>query len=95
MARRLLAVARTLEVGELRISARTAEKLRDIHGLDPEKVRDAIEGVGGLPFAWTEDGRGLRARLVVEIDGEPIRIVLYPAIGCAATVWNLGSAFPD
>lgn len=84
-----------LEVHELRISPRTAEKLRDKHALDPAAVREAVEGVGGLPFSWIEDERGLRALLVVEVHGEPVRVVLHPAIGYPATVWNLASAHLD
>ena len=85
----------TLEVGELRISSRTAEKLREKHGLDADEVREAVEDVGGLPFRWHDHPeRGLRAILVTAVGNQAVKVVLYPAQGEAADVWNLGSAYP-
>ena len=86
-------MARTLEVSELRISRRTAEKLQDEHDLDPNEVRDAVEGVGRLPFSWNDDQRGRRAYVVTEVGGQAVLVVLYPAVGELGTVWNLGSAY--
>lgn len=85
----------TIEVGELRISARTADKLQEKHGLDAEKVREAIEGVGGLPFRWDDHPeRGLRAILVTVVGEQAVQVVLYPAVGYPSDVWNLGSSYP-
>lgn len=85
----------TLEVRELRISARTADKLREKHDLDAEEVQESVEGVGGLPFRWhNHPERGLRAILVVAVGDQAVQVVLYPAEGEAADVWNLGSAYP-
>jgi hypothetical protein len=87
-------VARELEVTELRISRRTAEKILTAHKIHEDEVRAAVEGVGGLPFSWDEDDeRGGRALIVIAIRGEPALIVLYPAEGELGTVWNLGSAY--
>lgn len=93
---------RTLEVTDLRISARVREKLREKHDLDADAVREAVEGVGALPFRWVYDqARGHRALVLTAVLDEdtadsdiPCLVVLYPAAGEAATVWNLGSAYP-
>jgi hypothetical protein len=88
-------VARTLEVEELRISRRTADKLWNEHDLHPDQVRAAVEGVGRLPFRWHHHPkRGLRAMILTAIEDQAVLVVLYPAIGEAGTVWNLGSAYP-
>jgi hypothetical protein len=87
-------VARTLLVRRLRISARTAQKLREEHELEPDDVRAKIENVGNLPFSWDVDpNRGLRAYVYTAIGDEPVLVVLYPAIDEGADVWNLGSAY--
>ena len=79
---------------ELRISARTAEKLRDKHDLEPEAIRASIENVGRLPFSWDYgEERGLRALVWTVVHDDSCLVVLYPAIGEDATVWNLGSAY--
>lgn len=84
-----------VEVGKLNISPRTADKLREKHDLDADEVRAAVEGVGGLPFRWdNHPERGLRAILVVAVRDQAVQVVLYPAVGEAADVWNLGSAYP-
>lgn len=87
-------MARSLIVDELRISERTAQKLLDKHDLHADDVRAAVEGVGRLPFSWHyQEGRGWRAILVTLIHDRRCLVVLYPAVGERATVWNLGSAY--
>jgi hypothetical protein len=86
-------VPRTIEVTELRISAKTAAKIlkRTIHA---DEVRAAVENVGRLVFWWVEDEeRGRRAYLPIELQGKEAVAVLYPAEGELGTVWNLGSAY--
>ena len=84
-----------VEVRELRISARTADKLREKHDLAAEEVREAVEGVGGLQFRWDDHPeRGLRAILVTAVGARAVQVVLYPALDEPADVWNLGSAYP-
>lgn len=85
----------TLEVGELRISRRTADKLWEKHGLYENQVRGAVEGVGRLSFRWDDDPeRGRRALIFTAIEDQPVLVVLYPAAGELGTAWNLGSAYP-
>lgn len=85
-----------LEVETLWISKRVRQKLLDLRELDAEEVREVIEGVGRLQFSWlTGDGRPDRAQVTTTIDGVPYLVILYPAIGELATVWNLGSAYPN
>ena len=80
-------------VADLRISDRTAEKLRDDHDLDPDDVREAVEDVPGLQGkADFDPDRGWRIILVVQVKDEACRIVLYPTDDDA--VWHLGSAYP-
>lgn len=87
-------MAPTLVVSRLQISHRVAEKLRYKHGILPQQVRDAVEGVGRLPFSWHYDPeRGQRALVVTVIDDEPVLVVLYPARGGNAEEWWLGSAY--
>lgn len=84
-----------LEVGTLQISRATADKLREKHDLDAEEVREAVEGVGGLPFRWHDHPeRGLRAILVTAVGDQAVEVVLYPALDEPPDVWNLGSAYP-
>jgi hypothetical protein len=84
----------TLEVSELRISERTAQKLLEKHALRADDVRAAVEGVGRLPFSWTyDDERGWRAIIITAVREQECVVVLYPATGELGTVWNLGSAY--
>lgn len=88
-------MARTLIVSVLRISDRVAEKIMG-RGISPEQVREAIEGVGRLPFRWHYHATrgGHRALIVTVIDDEPVLVVLYPALaGGNAEEWWLGSAY--
>jgi hypothetical protein len=87
-------VPRTLEIAELRISGKTAEKILRIHGIHADEVRETVEGVGRLPYWWVEDERqGRRAMLITSIRDEAVIVVLYPCAGELGTVWNLGSAY--
>lgn len=86
-------VTRAVAVAELRISERTAEKLRDGHGVDADDVRDAVENVPGLRGNMHfHPQRGWRMLLAVQVRGESCRVVLYPTD--ADEVWNLGTAYP-
>lgn len=83
-----------LEVRKLRISDRVAEKLVVKHGLDPDAVRQAVEGCR-LPFRWDHHlTRGTRALVLTSIGDEPCVVVLYPARTGDAGEWHLGSAYP-
>ncbi len=87
-------MARELEVEALHISDRVAEKITNEHGLTPTQVREAIEGVGGLPFRWAHNReRGDRALIVTAIDDKPVLVVLYPARTGDPREWWLGSAY--
>jgi hypothetical protein len=90
-------VPRTLEVTELRVSGRTANKILTVHGIHEDEVQATVVGQGQLPFRWVEDEeRGRRAIVPVAIRDEPAVVVLYPAEGEMGTVWNLGSVyFPE
>ncbi len=56
--------------------------------------RKAVEGVGHLPFSWNQHpDRGSRAYIFTETGGNACLVVLYPAVGRAADVWNLGSVY--
>lgn len=66
------------------------------HGLDPEAVREAIEGVGGLPFVWDHHPtRGSRAYVFTAIDETPCQVVLYASRSGDPEEWHLGSAYPE
>lgn len=81
-------------VGELRISPRTAAKLSSKHGLRACDVRDAVQCVTGLTFAWDEHPeRGRRAIIETSVEGRRTLVVLYPADDLVGYVWNLGSAY--
>jgi len=83
-----------LEVDLLKISDRVAEKIIEAHGITPQQVREAVEGVGGLPFSWHHHReRGDRAYVVTEIDGVAVQVVLYPSRTGDAREWHLGSAY--
>lgn len=87
-------MAPTIWVARLQISPRTADKISTRHGLQVNDVRDAVQGVEGLPFVWNDDpDRGLRAIVRVKIRGRVILVVLYPTDDPIGDVWNLGSAY--
>lgn len=90
-------VAQTLVVSLLHISDRVAEKLAERHDLDPEEVRSAVEGVGGLPFRWGEHPQTgvMRALVSTAVRSTPVLVVLYPSRSGNAEEWHLGSAYPD
>ena len=91
---RSLTVPRTLEVVDLFISQRTAEKLLRTHGIHADEVRAALVNVGRLVFWWVEDGeQGQRAYIPIALQGKEAVAVLYPAEGQLGTSWNLGSAY--
>jgi hypothetical protein len=81
-------------VAELRISDRTAAKLSSKHGLRACDVRDAVQCVYGLPFAWeNHPERGRRVIVEATVAGRRTLVVLYPVGSLAGDVWNLGSAY--
>ena len=88
-----------LWVAELLISDRTAEKVRNLHGLEPEAIRDAVVFRSGLTFGWhNHPDRGRRAIVDVRIDGRDVLVVLYEAnhpLGDLATciTWAPHTAF--
>ncbi len=78
----------------LRISDRVADKIVNKHGITPTQVRDAVEGVGPLPFSWHHHPeRGDRAVVVTVVDDEPVLVVLYPSKTGNPREWWLGSAY--
>jgi hypothetical protein len=87
-------MAETIWVARLRISDATAHKISTQHGLQANEVRDAVEGVSGLPFVWDDDPqRGRRAIVETFIRGDRVLVVLYPAHDPLGDVFNLGSAY--
>lgn len=85
----------TIWIADLRISDRTAEKLRSKHHLDPADVRAALVGVQGLRFSWHEHpDRGSRAIVETTVAARRVLVVLYPVAGAMGDTWNLGSAYP-
>ena len=87
-------MARTLEVSDLRISKRTADKILRRRGIHADEVRATIEDVGRLTFWWVEDDeQGRRAYVPIAIQDREAVAVLYPPEGELGTVWNLGSAY--
>lgn len=84
----------TIWIAVLRISERTAHKLRSRHRLDPDGVRLAIECVEGLHYRWHDHPqRGRRVMIVASIEGDRVLVVLYPHGDSSGGVWNLGSAY--
>lgn len=83
-------------VGLLDISARTAHKLSTHHGLQAHEVRDAVQCVSDLSFAWDDDPeQGPRAIVRVQIRGIPHVAVLYHQDSDPfGERWSLGSAYP-
>ena len=84
---------RTIEVADLRISAKTATKILR-RGIHADEVRATIENVGRLVFWWVEDDeQGRRAYVPIAVQDREAVAVLYPAEEQLGTVWNLGSAY--
>jgi hypothetical protein len=87
-------MAETIWVARLRISRAVAHKLSTKHGLQAVEVRDAVQGVRGLPFRWDEHPeRGRRAIVETAIRGRKVAIVLYPANDPLGDTYDLGSAY--
>lgn len=81
-------------VATLLISARTAEKLSQKHGLGAQEVRAAVVCVEGLNFSWNDDpDRGLRAIVSARIRRRRVLVVLYPVDDPLGDAWHLGSAY--
>ncbi len=70
-------------VAELHISDRTAQKIVQTHRITPDEVREAVVGVVGLRYVWSEDPER----------GRRVLIVLYPRESTMGDEWNLGSAY--
>ncbi len=82
-------------VGDLRISRRTADKIRRKHGLTPAEVRRAVVRVADLSYSWeNHPTRGLRAIIRTRIRDNEVLVVLYPSRDSQfGDSWNLGSAY--
>lgn len=82
-------------VARLKISLRTAEKIRQKHRIEPDEVWDEVECVDGLTFVWdySEDQGGWRAIVEVHLPRGTMLVVLFPTR--EEDVWNLGSAYFD
>lgn len=82
-------------VAELKISARTAEKIRQVHRIEPDDVRDKVLCVEGLDFVWdySEPQGGWRAIVEVRLSRGTMLVVLFPT--SEEDTWNLGSAYFD
>lgn len=66
-------------VAKLHISDRTAQKIIQRHGVTPDEVIEAIVGVVGLRYVWSENPeRGERAVIETVIRGRRVLVVLYP-----------------
>jgi hypothetical protein len=85
----------TIRVAVLHISPRTAEKIRRVHHLEPDDVRDEVQCVEGLTFVWdySEAQGGWRAIVEVAHRRGTMLIVLFPT--SEEDTWNLGSAYFD
>ena len=82
----------SLWVAELAISARTAEKLRRKHQLEPDDVRDALVCVRGLRFV-VEDEPSYHVIVEFWLGRDRMLASLYPNAGMAEDAWNLASAY--
>jgi hypothetical protein len=81
-------------VARLRISERVAQKISDLHHIEPQEVRDAVECVAGLDVSEDLDPeRGWRAIVRTRIRDKDALIVLYPADDPMGDVWRLGSVY--
>jgi len=81
-------------VATLHISDRTAQKIVQTHRITPDEVREAVVGVVGLRYVWSEDPeRGERAIIETTIRGRRVLVVLYPRESTMGDEWNLGSAY--
>ena len=91
----MLVAGNSLWVGRLNISARTAQKVRDLHHLDPEDVRRAVECRTGLQFVWDHHPeRGTRAIIESFVGNKRVLVVIYPVLGDPfGDSFNLGSAY--
>jgi len=91
----MLVMGRGLWVAEVRISPRTAQKIQNLHGLQPDDVRAAVVGQSNLEYAWhVHPARGRRALLKVKLQGRLVLVVLYPRTPSDPHSFNLGSAYP-
>lgn len=85
-------MASSIWIAELRISRRTADKLRRVHHIDPDEVRQSLVGVPGLVYAANVHPiYGWRALMIIAVRSRRTLVVLFPTVD--ADVWNLGSAY--
>ena len=81
-------------VARLRISRQVAEKINNLHHIEPQEIRDAVECVAGLHFSEDLDPeRGRRVIVKTRIRNEDALVVLYSADDLSGDVWRLGSAY--
>lgn len=83
-----------LWVAQLWCSPSTAAKLRSVHRLDPDEVRDEVVCRTGLTYVWDHhETRGWRALVQVQLRGRRVLVVLYLEPGQWSDSFNLGSAY--
>jgi len=82
-----------LEVERLFISDDVWMKLVDKHGLDPSVVREHLLVQRRHRFRRRDDRLGMRAMVVLIVDGEQFEVVLRPRTGGLADHWNLATAY--
>jgi hypothetical protein len=81
-------------VARLRISRRVAAKINQLHHIEPQEVRDAVECVAGLDVSENLDPeRGWRVIVRTTIRENEALVVLYPAEDPMGDVWRLGSVY--
>lgn len=81
-----------LWIAVLLISEPTAAKIREVHGVDVNELRDQLVAQVGLPYKWDDDPeRGRRALVETSVGRKSVLAVLYPV---GDDVYRLGSAYP-
>jgi hypothetical protein len=87
----------TIWIARLLISERVAQKIIEVHGISPDKVRAAVERVEGLDFSWVyEPERGRVNPYVIvrtKIRGEDALVVVFPTDDPTDNEWRLGSTY--
>lgn len=85
-----------LWVARLHVSKATRAKIFAKHMLDADEVRQHIECTERLFYVWDEDPeRGRRAIVRLNVRGQSILAVLYPAQDQPEDEYHLGSAYPS
>ena len=83
-----------LWVAKLHISPRVEAKINNFHGITADEVRDEVECVEGLDYAYSfHEARGWRWLVKTRIRGRPALVVLYEVNDPIGDVYRLGSAY--